>query len=100
MSVTVHPAGTPTVYGGAVDGTPYALPTRVRYKRVEVATAAGETAVCDGFLWLDTDAAVPAIRAKLTLPGGSKTAVIAVEPVHDELGLHHTKVYFGEPANG
>lgn len=100
MEVTVHPAAAPSAYGGAVAGPPYALPTRVRYKRQELATQAGETALADGHLWLDVDAVVPAVRAKLTLPDGTLTNVVAIEPVNDEVGLHHTKVYFGVPANG
>lgn len=100
MTVTVLPDAAPTAYGAAVTGPSYDLPTRVRYRRQEVATQAGETAVADGELWLDTDAAVPRLRAKLILPEGKVTAVVAVEPVNDEVGLHHTKVYFGEPANG
>lgn len=100
MSVTVHPAAAPTAYGAAVAGAPYAVPTYVRYKRQEIATQAGEAATADGHLWLDTDAVVPTVRAKLVLPGGNTTSVIAIEPVNDEVGLHHTKVYFGVPANG
>lgn len=100
QTVTVHPAAAPTAYGAAVGGPPYALPTRVRYRRQELATQAGETVLADGMLWLDTDAVVPTVRAKLTLPDGSKTNVVAVEPVNDESGLHHTKLYFGVPANG
>lgn len=100
QEVTVHPHPTAGAYGQAIPGAPYALPTRVRYRRTEVATQAGEAALADGFLWLDTDALVPTVRAKLTLPGGGLTSVIAVEPVHDEAGLHHTKLYFGVPANG
>lgn len=100
QTVTVHPAATPTAYGAAVDGVPYDLPTRVRYRRQELATQAGEAVLSEGFLWLDVDAVVPGVRGKLTLPDGRKTAVVALEPVNDEAGLHHTKVYFGTPANG
>lgn len=100
QTVTVHPAAAPTAYGAAVGGAPYGLPTRVRYRRQEIATQAGETALAEGECWLDADAVVPGVRAKLTLPSGESTNVIAVEPVHDEVGLHHTKVYFGVPANG
>jgi hypothetical protein len=100
QTATVHPAAEVTAYGAAVAGASYDLPTRVRYRRTELATQAGEAAVADGFLWLDTDAVVPGIKAKLTLPNGDLTAVIAIEPVNDEVALHHTKVYFGTPANG
>jgi hypothetical protein len=65
-----------------------------------VATQAGEAALAEGHLWLDTDAVVPTVRAKLALPDGQVSAVVAVEPVNDEAGLHHTKIYFGTPANG
>lgn len=100
QTVTVYPAAAPTAYGGAVAGAPYTVPTRVRFKRQEVATQAGEAALAEGHLWLDTDAVVPAIRAKLGMPGGGTTTIVAIEPVHDEAGLHHTKVYFGTPAHG
>jgi hypothetical protein len=100
MSVTITPAAAPNAYGAAVGGTPYAAPTRIRWKRQEVATQAGEAAVADGHLWLDSDAVVPTVRAKLALPGGAVANVVAVEPVNDEAGLHHTKIYFGVPANG
>lgn len=100
QTVTITPASTPTGYGAAVGGTPYEVPTRVRFKRQELATQAGEAVLSDGFMWLDVDAVVPTVRAKLVLPNGDVTAVVAVEPVHDEVSLHHTKLYFGVPANG
>jgi hypothetical protein len=100
QTVTIHPAAAPNAYGAAVQGPAYTAPTRVRFKRQEVATQAGETAVAEGHLWLDVDAVVPSHRGKLTLPDGTPATIIAVEPVHDEVGLHHTKLYFGVPANG
>ncbi len=100
QTATIIPAAAPTAYGAAVGGAPYVVPTRVRYKRQELATQAGETVLADGMLWLDTDVAIPTVRAKLILPGGEPSTVVAVEPVNDEAGLHHTKLYFGVPANG
>ncbi len=101
QTVTVHPAAAPTAYGAAVGGADYTLPTLVRYRRQEIATQAGETALADGHLWLDADATVPTVRAKLTLPNGDKAAIIALDRVPDDTGAHHhTKLYFGVPANG
>ena len=99
-SVTITAAAGATAYGATSPGAAAAWPTRARFKRGEVATQAGETAVCEGFLWLDTDVPVPSVLDRLTLPNGKRSAVIAVETVNDEVGHHHTKVYFGTPANG
>lgn len=99
MEVTITPT-TANAYGGAVPGTPATWPARVRFKRQEVATQAGEAVLAEGFLWLDVDVPVPGTRDKLLLPGGRPATVIAVDVVHDEVGPHHLKVWFGAPANG
>lgn len=100
MLVTVTPAAASTAYGGTVPGAPASWPTRIRWRRQEVATQAGEAAIADGHLWLDADVPVPAVTDRLTLPGGERAAIIAVDRVNDEAGHHHTVVYFGTPANG
>lgn len=100
MTVTITPAPAATAYGGTVPGVSATWPTRIRWRRQEVATQAGEAAVSDGHLWLDSDVPVPSTLDLLTLPGGQRAPIIAVDRVNDEAGHHHTVVYFGTPANG
>lgn len=100
QTVTITGQPTATAYGAAVAGAAASWPTRARYKRQEIATNAGESVIAEGHLWLDVDVPVPGIRDRLTLPNGTTSAVVAVDVVADDVGHHHTKVYFGVPANG
>ncbi len=81
-------SGVPT-YGSA---TSYSC--RVVYKNQRVLSSDGNEVVARGMIWF---AGVPDIdpNDKITMPDGSAPPIISVERYTDEVGLHHTKVFFG-----
>lgn len=94
QTVTVHPAGVPDDYGRLTRGADVALPCHITYRVQEVAVQGGQTALAEGWLYADVDATI-GHDDTVTLPLGGTAPVIAVQPVYDEVGLHHYKVFFG-----
>lgn len=80
--------GKPT-YGSAVD-----YQARVTYKNQKVRASDGSEVVARGVVWIG---GTPIISTddQLTLPDGSSPIILSFEQYADEIGAHHTKIFFG-----
>lgn len=67
---------------------------RIIYRRRRVPDRTGNLVLSRGEVWI---AGIPVIGFDdlLTLPDETTPAILAVDALSDNAGLHHTKVYFG-----
>lgn len=75
-------------------GTAATYKCRVVYKNARVVDSYGNEVVARGMIWfMGTPNIDP--NDKITMPDGDAPPIISVERYTDEVGLHHTKVFFG-----
>jgi hypothetical protein len=83
-----------TDHGEPLYGTPVAYSARVVHKASKVKAADGSDILVNGYVWLSVYVLVKE-DDRITLPDGSTPAIVMLERQSDEVGHHHTKIYFG-----
>ncbi len=81
-------------YGKPNYGTPVSYKARVTYKQDLLRDAAGREVLSKGFVWIQ-GAPTVSPEDQLTLPDNTTPPIVTTEIYYDEVGAHHTKVYFG-----
>ncbi|ATW59906.1 head-to-tail stopper [Arthrobacter phage Waltz] len=95
QTVTVKPKTAFGAYGTAVRGAPVDYPCHVSIKAGEAPTRAGGVVTTTGTAWLAGHFPELDTADAAEVPGLGLTAIVAVQHVFDEVGPHHTVLYFG-----
>jgi hypothetical protein len=95
QTITLEPYQSQDAYGTPQYGSPVTLAARVEYRPRRVLTSLGEERVSRGRVFVDGAAPAFDLRDRLTLPDGTRPALLVAAPVYDEQGvLDHWEVTF------
>ena len=94
-SVTIKPVTALDKYGEKTYGTAQTIKAKIMERNERLAITGGEEIVARGRVILGAISS-PTVTTKdqLTLPDGSTPEILAVQPVNDEVGLHHEVIIF------
>lgn len=104
-TITIEPVSgtTGAGYGIRTYGTAVTYQVRIRHKLQRMTNLEGEITWAKHKVWiapLTTDGSFPDLdqRSRVTFPDGSQPEMLAIEHIDDEVGLHHTVLWFGDTA--
>lgn len=82
-------------YGAPSFAAAVSYKAHVQYKAMRVTSrVTGHDVLASGAVWLGTLVTVLTVDMKLTLPDGSTPRIQSWDIGMDEVGNHHTKIYF------